>query len=182
MLRRIALGCLVVVTATSLAVAGSDLWLHVYVEGSGHGDETVRVNVPVSLIESVLPLIQHERLRNGKVKVLDELEDEGIDLRAMWEAVRNTPDGEFVRVRGDDENVRVAKAEGMLIVLASDHEDNVNVRIPLEVIDALFSGEGDELDVIAAIRALGRYPGHDVVTVDDGSSKVRIWIDDRQEM
>lgn len=179
--RRLAVGMLVVGLSVGWTLAGSDLWLHVYVEEDGGSGETVRVNVPISLIEEILPLIEHENLKGGKVR-LDDQDLEGLDLRALWEAVRDTEDGEFVRVQGEDENVRVAKTEGMLLVEVRGDDEKVDIRVPLEVIDALFSSGTEELDILAALKALGRFPDHDVVSVDDGSSRVRVWIDDRKEM
>jgi hypothetical protein len=175
--------CLPLLLAATLALGGSgDLWIHVYVQEGGEHPETVRVNVPLSLVESVLPLIECEEIKNGRVQILDEIEAEGIDLKAMWEALRSAEDGEYVTVESDDGHVRVAKADGLFLVKAEEDEEKVNVRIPLDVVDALFSSEEGELDILAAVQALGRHSGQDVVTVEDGSSRVRIWIDDRQEI
>jgi hypothetical protein len=55
----------------------------------------------------------------------------------------------------------------------------VDVKVPFSVVNALLSGGKDELDVVAALRALGEYPNLDLVTVEDGSSKVRVWIDSK---
>ena len=174
--------CLPLILATSVALgASNDLWLHVYVQESGDHPETVRVNVPMSLVENVLPLIEYEPLSKGRIRILDEIKAEGVDIRKIWEAVRATEDGEFVTVKSQDESVRVAKSKGFLLVKVEEAEEKVNVRIPLDVVDALFSGGEDELDVLAAVRALGKYRGQDMVTVEGGSSKVRVWIDDRQE-
>jgi len=52
----------------------------------------------------------------------------------------------------------------------------------MAVLDALFTGDSGELDLVAALRMLGEtHPGEEIVTVDDGATKVRIWIDGRQE-
>jgi len=53
----------------------------------------------------------------------------------------------------------------------------VSIKVPIKVADALLSGKKDELDVLAAIRALGEYPNLDLVTVQDESNNVRIWVD-----
>jgi hypothetical protein len=45
------------------------------------------------------------------------------------------------------------------------------------VVTALLSGEKDQLDVLAAIHALGDYQNLDLVTVTDESSTVRVWVD-----
>jgi hypothetical protein len=72
----------------------------------------------------------------------------------------------------------VAKENGFLVVHA-DEEDGEKVRVtmPLEVVDAMLSGDSDELDLIAALDALASYNGGDLVTVESEDSHVRIWID-----
>jgi hypothetical protein len=183
MLKKSLIAGLLLILSTALAVASDDLWLHVFVQENGEDGETVRVNVPVAFVERVLPLIENEHIHDGKVVIPDEAELEGVDLRGIWEAVRETADGEFVTVEGPDENVRVAKENGMLLVDVDDDGDKVRVRLPLDVVDAAFTGEANELDIVAALRVLGEtYPAHDVVTVEDGSTRVRVWIDTRQEM
>jgi hypothetical protein len=182
MLKKMIAG-LVVILSTTLIAASDDLWLHVFVQEDGASGETVRVNVPVAFVERVLPLIENEHIRGGKVVIPDEAELEGVDLRGIWEAVRETADGEFVTVEGPDENVRVAKQDGMILVDVDDDGEKVRVRVPLEVVGAAFSGEPDQIDIVAAIRLLGEsYPDHDLVTVEDGSTTVRVWIDTQQEM
>ncbi|MBZ5638764.1 MAG: hypothetical protein LAO51_08400 [Acidobacteriia bacterium] len=162
--------------------AAADQWLHVSVDEHGPDGATVRVNVPVDLVTKVLPLVRHERFSGGKVKVRVGDEDmSAADLRAMWEAVRSSRDGDYVTVNGPKEKVRVAKRGEFLLVEAREDKEkptNVEVKIPLAVVDALFSGaEKDELNVVAAVEALARYGGGDLVTVNDDDSHVRIWID-----
>ena len=71
----------------------------------------------------------------------------------------------------------------MLLVNVDDDGEKVRVRLPLDVVDAAFSGESNQVDVVAALRVLGEtYPSHDIVTVEEGSTTVRVWIDTRQEM
>ncbi len=177
--------CSCLVLASASLVAANELWIHVYVQDGGEDGETVRVNVPFSLVQAVLPLIQNEHLRDGKVLLPDEVDLEGVDLQEVWKAVRDTADGDFVTVTGRHENVLVAKRDGLLLVNVDDGDEKVRVRLPLAVLDAMFSSGGSlkEIDVLAALKVLGEsYPNQDVVTVDDGSTKVRVWIDDRQEM
>ena len=49
-------------------VAG-ERWLHVRVEEGGARGETVSVNVPLSVVESMLPLIHIEELEGGKLNL-----------------------------------------------------------------------------------------------------------------
>jgi hypothetical protein len=57
--------------------------------------------------------------------------------------------------------------------------ETVDVSVPLTVVDALLSGGTDELDLVAAVRALGTLGDTVLVTVEDQKSKVRIWVDSR---
>jgi hypothetical protein len=68
-------------------------WLHVRVISTDSKGETVRVNVPLELAERVLPAIDHDRLHNGKVR-FGSLDCDGVDVRAIFEAVRTAKDGE----------------------------------------------------------------------------------------
>ena len=43
--------------------------------------------------------------------------------------------------------------------------------------DALLSGEGDRLDLQAALAELTEERG-DIITVRDGETRVRVWIDE----
>ena len=168
-------------------------WIHVRVVDTGKatekGDkgETVRVNVPLSLAEAILPAVKADRLQNGKVRISD-LDRHGhieeVDLRAIWEAVRKAPDNEFVTVESSRENVRVAKQAGYLVVNVRETRDGVeknkvDVKVPLSVVEALLSGGKDELDLLAAIRALAKHGDTELVTVKERNQTVRVWIDSK---
>jgi hypothetical protein len=166
----------------------ADAWLHVRVEKAGDDPETVSINVPLDLAARVLGTVSDEHVRDGKV-VLDIEDHADVDLAAMWKAVREAPDAEFVTVKSRSENVRVAKDKGFLLVLAEERADEqgrrstVRVKVPLAVADALFGAPGarGELDLVAALRELQRTGQGELMTVEDGDETVRIWIDDRNE-
>ena len=181
MLRKLLVSSLMLLVPVTFASA-EDLWLHVHVdEGAGKG-ERVRVNLPLSVIEQVVPLIQNEHLKGGKV-ALPHLDSAQIDLQAMWKAVRDAADGEFVSVESERETVRVAKSDGMMLVHVDGAPETdaakVRVKIPLAVVDALTRAGEKELDLMAAISELKSFKG-DLVTVEENGSRVRVWIDDMQ--
>jgi hypothetical protein len=185
--------------AQSRSGSAADRWLHVRVVDDGKdGDkgETVRVNVPLALAEAILPAIKVDRLANGKVRIDHAHKIEEIDLRAIYDAVRNSPDGEFVTVQSTRENVRVAKQGGYLLVnvtenerparttkegekLSARAEKKVDVKVPISVVEALLSGGTNELDILAAVRALARHGDHELVSVRDGRQTVRVWVDSK---
>ncbi len=179
-MRKTVLGFLIWMMMVGVALsAPADRWLHIKVDNTGDKTERVRVNVPLDLAEKILPAINQNHLQAGKIH-LSEARINHIDLRAILDAIRNSKDNEFVTVDSDHENVRVAKQAGNLVIKASGQKrgkQTVNVTIPLSVVDALLSGGKDELDLVAAVRALSAYGDAVLVTVTDGTSNVKIWVD-----
>ena len=167
-----------IASACSTAFAG-DRWLHVFVEeGNGEGDK-VRVNLPLSLIEAVVPIIEEKEFTEGKLRIDDE-DFTTQDLHKILKAVREAEEGEYVQVEGVDEDVVVSKKGNYMTVRVEEGEDStVDVRLHMAVLDALLSGGSDELDLLAGIRALGDHEKGDFVVVNDDDEHVRIWIDDK---
>jgi predicted lipoprotein with Yx(FWY)xxD motif len=167
------------------ATPKTERWLHVRVINSDNKGETVRVNVPLDLAESVLPTINKDHLHNGKVTI-DQAHLNDVDLHALMAAVRNAKDGEYVTVQGTDQDVRVAKEGGRLLVHVKDKSrgdhskhSEVEIKIPMHVIDALLSAGKDELDVVAALHALGQQGDTELVSVKDEGSTIRVWLDSK---
>jgi hypothetical protein len=188
-------------SATTATSVSKDRWLHVRVISTDSKGETVRVNVPLELAEKVLPAVNHDRLHNGKVKI-DCQHVNDVDLRALAEAIRNSKDGEYVTVQGSDNDVRVAKQGGYLLVHVLDHgyrgkhavkeehegkaantdskeKNEVEIKVPMKVIDALFSAGKDELDLVAALHALSAAGDTELVSVKDRDNTVRVWLDSK---
>jgi hypothetical protein len=169
-------------SAPSTTSAKQDRWLHVRVISSDAKGETVRVNVPLDLAEKVLPAINHDRLHGGKVKI-DCAHMNDVDLRAMVEAIRTAKDGEYVTVQGTENDVRVAKQDNHLIVHVLDKgkskKTQVEIKVPMKVIDALFSAGKDELDLVAALHALSAQGDVELVSVKGDDNTVRVWLDSK---
>jgi hypothetical protein len=171
-------------------------WIHVRVESTEDKGETVRVNVPVEMAEKVLPAINKDKLHNGKIHI-DSAHLDDVDLRTLLDAVRTSKDGEYVTVQTRENDVRVAKSHGYLYVYVTEKfptkkaakgetakpspakESKVEVKVPTKVVDALFSAGKDELDVVAALRALSANGDTELVNVKDSENTVHIWIDSK---
>ena len=177
--------CLFVAGVAALAVpvkaAPEERYLHVSVQDPTKGED-VNINVTLAMAEKILPAINNHGLHDGKVTI-HSAEMNGVDVRALLDAVRTAPDNEFVTVKDKDSDVRVAKANGNIIVHVTDKknkEEKVDVTVPLKIVDALFgTAKNDELDVAAALRALREAGDVLLVTVQDSTEKVRIWVDSR---
>ena len=175
--RAVAVLALTVVAGTA---AASDRWLHVRVESHDSRGDNVSVNVPLGLIEAILPTINIDEFRHGKLH-LDEIDLEGFDLREVLSALRDAPDADFVRVTNDDETVRVAKEDGYLVVRVDEQRgDKVRLKIPLEVIEAMLGGDDNELDLMAGLRVLSDFQ-EDVLVVESDNQSVRVWIDSNSD-
>ena len=168
--------------ATNTPPSSHERWLHVRVTNPNSNDETVRVNVPLELAEKVLPTINKDRLHNGKVK-FDQIDCHGVDLHALLDAVRSSADGEFVTVQSKEDDVRVAKRNGYLFVNVSEKnhpkKSQVEVKVPMKVVDALLSGGKDELDLVAGLRALSSQGDTELVSVKEEDNTVRVWLDSK---
>jgi hypothetical protein len=141
----------------------------------------------------VLPAIHHENLQAGKVRI-DNAHLNDVDLRTLLDAVRTAKDGEYVTVQSNEDNVRVAKNAGYLYIhviekkshekqasarSAAARESKVEIKVPMKVVDALFSAGKDELDIVAALHALSASGDTELVSVKDDENTVRVWIDSK---
>jgi hypothetical protein len=162
--------------------ASKDRWLHVRVISADAKGETVRVNVPLELAEKVLPTINKNRLHNGKIRI-DCAHVDDLDLKALVDAIRTAKDGEYVTVQGNDSDVRVAKENNHLIVhvleKGKSRKSQVEIKVPMRVIDALFSAGKDELDLVAALHALSAQGDTELVSVKAEDNTVRVWLDSK---
>jgi len=192
-------GAAIAQDTTTNSSGKSEQWIHVRVESKEEHGETVRVNVPVEMAAKVIPAINKNNLHDGKVHI-DSMHTNDVDLLAILDAVRSSRDGEYVTVQGSDNNVRVAKSAGYLYIHVTDkskgkqaaakdgktgakdaaaHESKVEIKVPMKVVDALFSAGKDELDIVAALKALSAHGDTELVTVKDDENTVRVWVDSK---
>jgi len=175
-------------TFKAQAQTSSDRWIHVRVENPDDKGEMVRVNVPIALAAILVSSVDQKELHHGHINISRHADLNGVDLRAMLDAVRNAPDGEFVSVKNRDEDVHVSKQNGYLLIRVNDSnrgkdKQEVQVRVPIAVVDALVASSkgGDDLDIGAALRALAAHGDTDLVNVKDGKETVHIWIDSKND-
>jgi hypothetical protein len=171
--------------STAVMAAPGDRYLHVKVDDADKG-ESVNINLPLSVAEKILPTVNKGHLHAGTVSISDA-DIEGVDIKAILDAIRTAPDNEFVTVKEKDQDVRVAKSNGNLLIHVRDnsngkdkHGQKVEITVPMKVVDALFStAKQNELDISAAIRALDGAGETLLVSVEDASQHVKIWVDSR---
>lgn len=166
--------------AEKKAAASDEPWIHIEVKERDGDDAAINVNLPLALAEAALAAVSddvtahmHLDHRHGDLSVSD--------LRRMWNAMEDAGDAEFVTVEDGGETVRIYR-EGEFVFVKVDEkagEENVQIRMPVKVMDALLSGEGEQLDLQAAMASLTSLGGSsgELVRVEDGGDVVRIWID-----
>ena len=62
--------CLILLAGWGVAPA-AESWIHVHVDSESDRDESVRVSIPFSLVEAVLPAIDFERFDHGRLRIED---------------------------------------------------------------------------------------------------------------
>jgi hypothetical protein len=187
----------------AVAQTGAPAWLHVRVEEARKASK-VSVNLPMTVVEAVLKASPEILEEHGKIKIGDHHGMRLEDMRRAWKELAAVGDAELVTVESEDENVRVAR-KGDLVLVYVDHKpsarrakaeataekaekpakaarsegpEEVRVEVPVSLVDALLSGEGDTLNLQAAVNELTKRRG-DIVRVHDEDSRVRIWIDEQ---
>jgi len=160
--------------------SGGKAWVHVRVEEANRQSK-VSVNLPVSVVEAALQAAPEDILSHGHIHLgkMGKRDLSVSDLRKAWNEMKATGDAEFATVEDEDETVRVARAGNVMLVHVDkpSGKESVRVEIPIEVVDALFSGQGEELNLRAGFAELQKRRG-DIVRVKDNDSTVRIWIDE----
>ncbi len=175
-----AFASLVALVVLAAPAAASDRWFHVQVDDHNGGAE-VSVNLPLSLIESAFKLIPEDVSEDVSNDLQVELNDAGFsidELRTLWDEIRYGEDATYITVREEDTSFAVRKSGDFLLVESDETSTTqIEVRFPLPVVDALFSGGDNRLDFAAAIQALADYGEGDMITVRDQDATVRVWVD-----
>jgi hypothetical protein len=170
-------------SAAALMGAPAGRWIHVRVKSARGVSGNVSINVPIAMAAAVLPSIPAGQHQHGKFNLQASVN--GMDLRAILDAVRNSPDNVFVTLERHDKEVSVAKSgRDLLIRIAEKRSDEhhlgktVAIKVPTSVVRAMLAENSNEVDIGAGIRALTREGDVDV-TVTDEKETVRVWTDTR---
>jgi hypothetical protein len=160
--------------------AQSTEWLHVHVQDPNK-EETVRINMPISIMETLLPMVQEEAIREGKFHFNDHNISKS-ELKKLWSAIKKEGDTDYMTIEKPGEKV-VVSMQGKFFVVQTvkGSRDNVDIRIPAAVMDAMLSGPGEELDLMAAVKALRESGVKDIITVKGDDATVRVWIDNNKQ-
>jgi hypothetical protein len=184
----VGLVALSVLPAAQAAAQTGTAWIHVRVEEAKQASK-VAVNLPMAVVEAVLKASPEMIEKHGKIHFGEEHGMKMADLRKAWKALAEVGDAELVTVESAEENVKVMR-KGDLVQVFVDGKpkagkegkpakaEEVRVELPVSLVDAFLSGEGEEGNLDAAIAELQKRRG-DIVRVKDDESNVRVWIDEQ---
>lgn len=151
-------------------------WIHVRVDEADGAQ--VAVNLPLSLVDVALEIGETEGLDPEELRFGPDDAVSMDQLRRIWRELRDAGDAELVSVRDGDEHVRIWREGDRVHVRAGeDGREKVRAVLPPAVVDALLGGDGDRLELSAAARELARAGDREIVRVDDGGTRVRVWVD-----
>jgi hypothetical protein len=161
------------------AQQASEPWIHVQIDRDG--DDHINLNLPLAAIEAAIALAPSSIVENGQLQLGQDHEVPVAAIRGMWEELRSVGDAEFATIQHEGNDVRIAREGDTILVRVSEEGDDddadVRVEIPVPVVDALLSGEGDMLNVRAAIQELSTMRG-EMVRVIEANNNIRVWIDE----
>lgn len=151
-------------------------WIHIEVLENGEEGAKVKINLPLSMARIALEMAPADLFEHGRIEI-DDFEIELEDIRKAWSQLRDAGDAEFITVHEKDTTVRVfRKGNRILVHCDGENDELVRIEVPVEVVDALLSGRGDEFDFAAALAALEKMDG-EIVRVQDGDDLIRVWIE-----
>jgi hypothetical protein len=175
-------GAILCLTSAALMAATSERWIHVRVENVKGVSGNFSVNLPIEMASAALSSIPADS-HAGRFHLQASVN--GTDLRALLDAVRNSPDNVFVTMERRDKEVSVAKAGRSLLIKIADKPDvpnhfdkTVAIKVPVSVVRAMLANNSDDLDLGAGIRALAR-EGEVDMTMNNEKQTVRVWTDTR---
>jgi len=151
-------------------------WLHVRIEEPGKRSR-VHLNLPMPAVEAALKAAPDSIAVDGGIPLGGDM---NLDrFRRLWKGLETTGDAEIIKVEQGDAHQNVSKKDGRLLIhMRNDRESKtVDMDVPGAVVDALFSGAGQELKIRAAVAHLRAVRG-DVVCAYERDASVRIWIDE----
>ena len=156
----------------------SEPWIHVVV--SSDSGANMNLNLPLAAVTAMLALAPETIVQDGQLQLGGSTELPVTAIRDMWQELRAAGDVEFVTIQHEGQDVRIARAGEIILVNVSDSDgddESVRVEIPVPVVDALLSGDGDTLNIGAAIEELSMLRG-ELVRVIESDNNIRIWIDE----
>ena len=178
LLAGVGLVALVVLPAVAAHAENGTPWIHIRVEEAKEQSK-ISVNLPLSVVEVALEAAPEIIESHGNIHLGEHEKIKVESLRKIWQEVAGAGDAEFVTVESEEENIKVVrKGDLVQVFVEKQGKETVRVEVPVSLVDALLSGQGDEINIKAALTELQKRRG-DIVTVTEPDTTVRVWIDEQ---
>lgn len=157
------------------AAADGALWLRVDVIKAGEEAGRVKINVPLSLMEVVI-----ESADGSMFSPMDVAKGH-VDIAKMWQSIRDMASEEIMTIEAEDEIIKVWKDREYFRVDVNDADEgaNVEVKIPIGLMDYLFTKEHTKFDFQELVGTLRGYAPLQLVKVVSNDENVSVWIEER---
>jgi hypothetical protein len=164
-------GAIAIPAATTATVAATGVaWIDVK-EGGPEGHRFV-LPVPLVLAEIAASFVPEKEL---DLKLGEEAREYLRSAPAVLKALAEAPDGEYVRVDEDEQQVLIEKRGDTLRVSVHGRNEDVEVNVPLAAVSEII-GEDGRLSPRRAVRLLRHARFSTLVDVRDGNDHVKITV------
>ncbi|MFH1964023.1 MAG: hypothetical protein ABIJ42_00625 [Acidobacteriota bacterium] len=156
-------------------------WLHINVDND---EDQININLPIALAETVVWIVDF-----GDKPTVIKVDDHEItvpEMRKIWEVLKS--EGSFTLAsiksgkKGEGDNIDIAFENNRLLITGTTDDSEIDINISGNLIDALFSGEVDKLNLeacLAELKLKGVAAGYVNIRGDEGE-KVRLWVDNNK--
>jgi hypothetical protein len=154
----------------------SGRWINVNVDEVSTGTK-VEVHLPFDLVLNVLDGVDVDHFHAGHVELDTDVD---VDWPKVLGAVKDAPDGEYVKVQGPEEDVQVMKKAGTLYIHVTgkgEDKEIVDVQVPASILGSFTIDAENRIDVKALMHSLADLPSGDLVKVTSSDANVRVWIE-----
>ena len=159
---------LIFVPATLAATPGKFLRFEMTETESGASPTEVNVRIPLSLLN-----VFSDQIDEAISEV--ELENEGLDLRIIWEEIRAAGPNEYVEINQEGTHLKISTTETHVQIEATEDDREITASFPLALGDLIFQyGDQETTDLIAA---LSEFTDQDLFTIDGDGIQARAWIE-----
>ena len=153
-----------VVPVSTARAEGKTAWIHVRVE-EPRKESRVSLNVPLAVAEAALAFAPETVASGGRLHLGGHDRDLSLaDLRRAWKELRAAGDAEIVSVEEKDQTVKIDRVGERVRIHVDGRAkaESVNIEVPTAAVDALLSGEGENLNLRGALQEIRQLRG-DVV-------------------
>lgn len=194
MSRRILTSLMFLLLLASPALAAEKIrWLHVRVVDGGPDGETVHVNVPLALIDGILPLLEEKQKEHGGTFRLNDEDVDRAELQRILSQLRDMPEEAEVVLEKDGEKAWFSRKGDRLLIRTEDdgadesetaagsaganqpeRKSETRIVMPMKLAEALLASE--EMNLKQAIQSFEE-DGEILVVDGSDNTTVRVWID-----